>query len=188
MTFSARYGRAVDYAVRAHTGQTRKGTPYPYVAHPIAVSALVIEHGGTEDQAIAALLHDVLEDHGEHHAVEIDAAFGPAVIAIVRSLTDGLPDAAGKKADWKTRKLAYIAHLADTPVDVPLVAAADKAHNAGAITADFAEMGAAVFDKFSASREQTTWYYRSLAEVLSLRLGEDHRLVARLRREIAVWG
>ena len=188
MTFSERYGRAVDYAVRAHTGQTRKGTPHPYVAHPIAVSALVIENGGTEDQAIAALLHDVLEDHGEHHAVEIEAAFGPAVIAIVRSLTDGLPDAAGKKADWKTRKLAYIAHLADTPADVPLVAAADKAHNAGAITADFAEIGAAVFDKFSASRAETNWYYRSLADVLGQRLGEEHRLVTRLRREIAVWG
>ena len=188
MTFSERYGRAVDYAVRAHTGQTRKGTPHPYVAHPIAVSALVIEHGGSQDQAIAALLHDVLEDCGEHHATEIEAQFGPAVIAIVRGMTDGLPDASGAKPPWKARKQAYIAHLAEAADAVALVAAADKAHNAGAISADHAAMGEAVFDKFTASRAETVWYYRSLAEVLSARLGPEHRLVARLAREIAVWG
>jgi len=188
MQFSARYSAAVAYAVRAHEGQVRKGTPHPYVAHPIAVSALVIEHGGTEDQAIAGLLHDVLEDCGEHHATEIEAQFGPGVIAIVRGMTDGLPDASGAKPPWKARKEAYVAHLAEAPDAVALVAAADKAHNAGAITADHAAMGEAVFDKFTASSAETVWYYRSLARVLAERLGPDHRLVARLEREIVVWG
>jgi (p)ppGpp synthase/HD superfamily hydrolase len=187
MTFSERYGRAVDYAVRAHTGQTRKGTPHPYVAHPIAVSALVIEHGGSQDQAIAALLHDVLEDCGEHHAVAIEDQFGSGVLEIVRAMTDGVPDEHGEKPPWKARKEAYIQHLADAPQSVALVAAADKAHNAGAISADHAEMGDAVFEKFKASKQETVWYYRALADVLAARLGPDHRLVTRLGREIAIF-
>ena len=188
MQFSARYSEAVAYAVSAHEGQTRKGTPHPYIAHPIAVSALVIEHGGSEDQAIAGLLHDVLEDCGEHHAAEIEARFGSQVIEIVTSMTDSLPDKNCQKPPWKTRKEAYIAHLADAAAPVALVAAADKAHNAGAISADFAAMGEAVFDKFTASKAETVWYYRSLAAVLSSRLGADHRLVTRHHREVAIWG
>ena len=182
-----RYGEAVAYAIGAHEGQTRKGTPHPYVAHPIAVSALVIEHGGSEDQAIAALLHDVLEDCGEHHAAEIENRFGSGVIEIVRAMTDGVHDETGAKPPWKARKEAYIWHLAEAPPSVALVAAADKAHNAGAISADHAEMGDQVFAKFKASKEETVWYYRSLAEVLAARLGPEHRLVTRLCREIAIF-
>ena len=94
---SDKYPEAVGYAAAAHARQLRKGTNIPYVSHPIAVSALVVEHGGNEVQAIAALLHDVLEDCGAHHGPVIAARFGADVLRIVEGLTDGLPDHRGVK-------------------------------------------------------------------------------------------
>jgi len=175
-----RYAEAVAYACAAHRGQVRKGSETPYVAHPLAVSALVLQYGGDEDQAIAALLHDVLEDCGEKHALEIEAHFGPRVLGIVRACTDGV---AGEKAPWRQRKVAYIDHLQHVHEDALLVSLCDKLHNASAIHADLLRHGAAVFDRFTADADGTVWYYDSLAKVFQRRLS-GHPAVAALRREV----
>ena len=181
------YADAVTYAAKAHAGQVRKGTDIPYISHPIAVSALVIESGGSENQATAALLHDVLEDCGAHHASEISNRFGPDVLRIVEGLTDSVPNQNGEKPEWRPRKEAYLAHLAEAPLDVVLVSACDKVHNATAIADDYASIGDAVFDRFSEPREKTIWYYRELGRVLSTRLGADHRLVAKFDAAVRRW-
>jgi len=128
-----RLGQALALAVQAHDGQVRKGTAIPYIAHPMGVASIALEFGATEDQAIAALLHDALEDGGPHYAPLIEAQFGPGVLALVQACTDGVPDASGAKADWGERKRSYLAHLAEAPSEVLLVSGADKLHNARAI-------------------------------------------------------
>jgi (p)ppGpp synthase/HD superfamily hydrolase len=185
--FTARYGEALTYAAGAHDGQLRKGTSIPYIHHPVAVSALVIEHGGTEDQAIAGLLHDVLEDCGGEHGIEIERRFGEDVLRIVQGLTDGVADSTGRKPEWRDRKELYLAHLSSAPDEVVLVSAADKLHNAMAISEDHAEIGDQVFDRFRASKSETIWYYQSLTARFGERLGQDHRLVRRLGAAMIGW-
>jgi len=187
LALSDRYADAVTYAADAHAGQTRKGTAIPYISHPIAVSALVIEHGGSEVQAIAALLHDVLEDCGAHHRPVIAKRFGAGVLSIVEGLTDGLPDANGEKPPWRQRKEAYLAHLAATPAEIVLVSACDKVHNATAIADDHAVIGEKVFERFSQPKASTVWYYRELARVIAERLGAGHRLVGKLEAALQRW-
>jgi (p)ppGpp synthase/HD superfamily hydrolase len=187
LALSDRYAKALAYAVDAHSGQVRKGTAIPYISHPIAVSALVIEHGGSEGQAIAALLHDVLEDCGAHHRPSIAERFGDEVLSIVEGLTDGLPDANGEKPPWRQRKEAYLAHLATTPSEIVLVSACDKVHNATAIADDHAVIGEKVFERFSQPKAGTVWYYRELARVIAERLGADHRLVGKLDAAVRRW-
>jgi GTP pyrophosphokinase len=182
-----RYSEAVGYAAKVHARQTRKGTTIPYISHPIAVSALVIEHGGTEVQAVAALLHDVLEDGGAHHGPEIAARFGQDVLTIVEALTDGVPDAHGAKPAWRERKEKYLTHLERADIDVVLVSACDKLHNAIAIADDHAVLGDQVFDRFSQPKASTVWYYRELARVISGRLGVDHSLVRKLGGSLNRW-
>lgn len=167
-----RLGQALALAVQAHDGQMRKGTTIPYIAHPMAVASIALEFGASEDQAIAALLHDALEDGGPHYAPLIEAQFGTAVLALVQACTDGLPDASGAKADWGERKRAYLAHLAEAPAEVLLVSGADKLHNARAIVSDLITIGPDVFKRFKAGREGregTLWYYRALADVFARR-------------------
>ena len=164
-----RLGQALALAVQAHDGQVRKGTAIPYIAHPIGVASIALEFGATEDQAIAALLHDALEDGGPHYAPLIEAQFGPGVLALVQACTDGVPDASGAKADWGERKRSYLAHLAEAPSEVLLVSGADKLHNARAIVSDLITLGPDVFKRFKAGREGTLWYYRALADLLSQR-------------------
>lgn len=164
-----RIANALALAVEAHDGQKRKGTNIPYVAHPMAVAAIALDYGATEDQAIAALLHDVLEDGGAHYAPIIRERFGEAVLAIVEGCTDGVPDAQGKKADWQERKQHYLDHLGTTTAEIILVSGADKLHNARAIVSDLQSLGAEVFDRFTAKREGTLWYYRQLAGIFSRR-------------------
>ncbi len=201
---SERLDAALAYARRAHAGQVRKGTTIPYVAHPMAVAALVLEHGGDEDQAIAALLHDVVEDcepfaDGVPHAEAIRNAFGARVAAMVLACTDatlsakaderGAEDAEARRAGWYARKRAYLAHLGETDEDARLVSACDKLHNAGAIHADLLRLGPVVFERFNAGREGTLWYYRQLVErfaglgspvagALDRTVGEIERLAA----------
>lgn len=169
-----RFTRAVDYARIAHAAQVRKGTTIPYLTHLLAVAALVIEHGGSEDQAIAGLLHDLIEDCGEAHEPIIRAQFGNAVADIVLACTDGtadgkanITDAEARKRDWTERKRAYLAHLAEASDEVLLVSACDKLHNARAIVGDLEDprVGMQVFDRFKSGRDGTLWYYRSLCEV-----------------------
>ncbi len=160
-----RLAQGLALALQAHQGQLRKGTSIPYISHPLAVAAIALEHGADEDQAIAALLHDAVEDGGEVYAERIAQAFGPRVAEIVAGCTDGVPDAQGRKEDWAPRKQRYLAHLALASDDVLLVSGADKLHNARAIVSDLQHSGQAVFERFSASQSQTLWYYEELAKV-----------------------
>jgi GTP pyrophosphokinase len=172
---------ALDYAADAHQDQPRKGTTIAYLSHLLGVASLVIEHGGSEAQAIAGLLHDVVEDCGAHREAEIRERFGDSVANMVMACTDGVPDEAGKKPEWRARKEAYLRHLReDVSHDALLVSACDKLHNARAIAAD-AAAGHAVFDRFTASREDTLWYYRQLLEVFETRMGSDSSLPIELR-------
>jgi (p)ppGpp synthase/HD superfamily hydrolase len=173
-----RFIRAVDYARIAHAAQVRKGTTIPYITHLLSVATLVIEHGGSEDQAIAGLLHDLIEDCGEAHEPIIRAQFGDTVADIILACTDGTAegkashaDAEAIKRDWTERKHAYLEHLADAPDDVLLVSACDKLHNARAIVQDLEnpEVGMAVFARFKGGVKGTLWYYHQLAEILARR-------------------
>jgi (p)ppGpp synthase/HD superfamily hydrolase len=173
-----RFTRAVDYARIAHAAQMRKGTPIPYITHLLAVATLVIEHGGSEDQAIAGLLHDTIEDCGHGHEAMIRAQFGDAVADIVLACTDGtaegkstLVDAEAKRRDWTTRKLTYLAHLAEAPDAVLLVSNCDKLHNARAIMRDLEnpDVGVAVFDRFTSGPAGTLAYYESLSSIFLAR-------------------
>lgn len=172
-----KFNEALLLAMEAHEKQIRKGTnnelgiAVPYITHPVAVAALVVRYGGNEDQVIAALLHDVLEDgHASIDWVARVAVFGERVLKIVQGCTDGVPDAkTGDKAPWKVRKEEYLAHLVNATDDVLLVSACDKLNNLQAIHLDLVETGIAVFDRFSASREGVLWYYRTLCEIFKKR-------------------
>lgn len=176
--FTERFVAALALAVEAHDGQLRKGTQIPYVSHPMAVASLALEFGADEDQAIAALLHDVLEDGGPDYAPRIQASFGARVLALVQACTDGVADRTGAKPPWAQRKQAYLAHLADAPDEVLLVSGADKLHNARAIVADLQQVGPAVFQRFKAGRDGTLWYYQSLAQVFAKREAKAAPLLA----------
>jgi len=171
-----RFNQALLLATQAHGGQIRKGTEnalgiaVPYITHPVAVAALVVRYGGDEDQAIAGLLHDVLEDGGPQWAGPIQSQFGDRVLGMVQACTDGMPDATGQKPPWKERKVAYLAHLAESSGDALLVSACDKLHNLSCIVADVQDIGDAVFERFTASKDQTIWYYTELAGVLTDRV------------------
>lgn len=164
-----RIGRALALAVKAHAGQKRKGTEIPYLAHPMGVASIALDHGADEDQAIAALLHDAVEDGGEHFAEIIRVQFGDRVADIVAGCTDGVPDASGVKEAWLPRKERYIAHLRESSDDVLLVSGSDKLHNARAIVEDLLNVGRAVFDRFTATPDQTIWYYETLSEIFTER-------------------
>jgi (p)ppGpp synthase/HD superfamily hydrolase len=164
MTDTARLSDAFAYAARIHAAQRRKGTDIPYISHLMAVAGLVLEHGGDEDPAIAALLHDAIEDCGAEHEAEIASRFGPRVAAIVRDCTDADVQ---PKPPWRVRKEAYLAHLAQVPRDSLLVSAADKLHNARAIVADLRTHGPAMMSRFNGGLDGTLWYYRSLADAFA---------------------
>jgi len=176
MSHDDRFGRALSLAHEAHWNQKRKGTDIPYISHPMTVSALTLEYGGDEDQAIAALLHDAIEDGGAEYAARIGEAFGPRVLAIVQDCTDSTAESKAaaqtsgqKRLDWKARKLAYLARLRDKPSTAPslLVTACDKLHNARAILADFRQQGEPLFNRFTAGRDGTLWYYGQLAAIFA---------------------
>ena len=164
-----RFAQAMALAIEAHDGQKRKGTDIPYLAHPMAVASIALEYGADEDQAIAALLHDAVEDGGAPYASRIRTQFGDRVADIVAGCTDGVPDVRGHKPPWTTRKQAYLDHLKLAHDDVLLVSGSDKLHNARAIVEDLLNIGMKVFDRFSASKEQTLWYYDSLAAIFESR-------------------
>jgi hypothetical protein len=163
-----RFEQALTYAFRAHREQARKGTDIPYVGHLLAVTSLVIEDGGDEDQAIAALLHDAVEDQGGTPRLEdIRVHFGPRVAAIVEACSD--TDAVGEKPPWRQRKETYLEHLKVAPLEVLRVSAADKLHNARAVLADYKSVGEGLWSRFNASRDEILWYYASLVRVFRRR-------------------
>jgi (p)ppGpp synthase/HD superfamily hydrolase len=165
----------VLYATHVHGGQVRKGTSTPYVAHLLAVAATVLEYGGDEDLAIAALLHDSAEDQGgEARLEDVRNRFGKRVARIVEACSDSLANTAKgePKADWLERKKAYLAHLQKADDDILRVSLADKVHNARAILRDLRkrDVGEVVWTRFSQPKDQTLWYYRSLADIFCERL------------------
>ena len=192
-TLSRRFSDAVDYARIAQADQVRKGSGIPYIYHLLAVSSLVLEYGGSEDQAIAGLLHDVLEDCGSHHETAIRDRFGDVVAAIVLDCTDGTAEGKAvaatpeaKRADWWARKLDYLAHLQGEPEASLLVSGCDKLHNARAIVQDMETpgVGMAVFDRFTGGRDGTLRYYESIGRLLAARnapmAGPFEAVVARM--------
>src|SRR6266566_4824103 len=164
MALSSRFEEALVFATRLHAGQRRKGTAIPYISHLLGVTSIVLEQDGNEDEAIAALLHDAIEDQGGAATrEEIRRRFGNTVVAIVNGCTDAevVP-----KPPWRRRKEAYIAHLRDAPASVRLVSAADKLHNARAILADYRSVGESLWKRFHGGKTGTLWYYRTLVDVL----------------------
>ena len=171
-----RFERAFLYASQVHGGQLRKGTQSPYIAHLMAVAATVIEYGGGEDQAVAALLHDAAEDHGGlARLADIEARFGGRVARIVEHLSDNIIDGREDTLPWRERKEAYLKALKTHPEESVLVSLADKVHNARATLRDFRKQGVGdkVWDRFRRPREQTLWYYNALAEIFLERCAGD---------------
>jgi GTP pyrophosphokinase len=164
MILSNRFEEALLFATTLHAGQLRKGTAVPYIAHLLAVTAIVLENDGNEDEAIAALLHDAIEDQGgDSTRQEIRRRFGNTVVEIVDGCTDS---DVYPKPPWRARKEAYIAHLRAASPSVRLVASADKLHNARAVLADYRTLGETLWLRFHGGREGTLWYYRSVTDTL----------------------
>jgi len=154
--------RAFVFAAEKHAGQTRKASTIPYIAHLMGVASLVLEAGGDEDLAIAALLHDVVEDCGGAPMLqEVQRRFGKRVAKVVEGCTDTdeFP-----KPPWRERKESYLRHLREADQDTRLVSAADKLNNVRSILADHREIGDSVWARFNGGREGTLWYYRALLD------------------------
>jgi (p)ppGpp synthase/HD superfamily hydrolase len=176
----ARFNEAFLFAAEKHASQTRKKTDVPYISHLMSVASLVLEAGGGEDEGVAALLHDVVEDCGGHPVLEeIRQRFGDRVANIVEGCTDAYTT---PKPPWKQRKLEYLEVLRRADEDVRLVSAADKFHNVRSILADYRREGDSVWERFSGRRDGTLWYYRAVLDVL--RQGKANRLVDELERVV----
>lgn len=190
-----RYKEALQFAAEVHEGHTKKGTEVSYLSHLLSVSALVMENDGDEDEAIAGLLHDSVEDRGDSYQTrckadpptgrgalkhDIGTLFGPRVRDLVMHCTDdeylpeGRPAPKGTPEEWKERKRAYIERLAkQLDTGALRVSCADKLHNARAILVDYETLGDEVWQRFRAkSKAQQLWYYKSLSDILTIRAGE----------------
>lgn len=165
MILSPRFREALDYATTLHAGQVRKGSQAPYISHLLGTAAIVLEYGADEDEAIAALLHDAVEDQGgAATGVEIRRRFGPRVAQIVAGCTDADTT---PKPPWRPRTEAYLAHLETADASVHLVSAADKLYNARSIVADYRVVGESIWERFTGRKSGTLWYYRKVANVLA---------------------
>ncbi|MCC6224151.1 MAG: HD domain-containing protein [Thermoleophilia bacterium] len=163
-----RFEEALTFAARVHRGQLRKVTTVPYAAHLLAVAALVLEDGGSEEKTIAALLDDAPEDQGGlGRLADIEARFGAPVAEIVAGCSDTFET---PKPEWERRKRQYLGRLETEPEAVLRVSLADKLHNARAILRDYEADGDAVFEKFNASKDKRLWFYGEMAEIFAERL------------------
>lgn len=163
MKLSKRFPEALSYSFLLHRNQERKGSGVPYVAHILAVASLVLDHRGDEDEAIAALLHDAVEDQGgEQTAADIRRVFGDRVADIVIGCSDSLSTT---KPPWRERKQQYLAHLETASPSVQLVSSCDKLHNARCILEDYLCEKEALWERFTGGREGVLWYYRALANM-----------------------
>ena len=187
MLLSPDFAEALTFAAHLHSAQTRKGTEIPYISHLLSVAGLVIEFGVTEDEAIAALLHDAVEDQGGQLTLErIRRRFGSAVADIVEVCSD--TDVEPKPA-WRPRKEAYLAHIGHASGSARLVSVADKLHNATAILRDYRRLGEGLWERFNGGKDGTLWYYRSLVEAYKAVgphpiLDELDRVVSELEAEV----
>ena len=181
MAMSDRLVSAFALACRIHCGQQRKGSGVPYITHPMGVAALVGEYGGDEEEIIAALLHDVVEDGGGLNALaEIREQFGERVARIVEACSDAVSK---PKPPWLKRKEAFISRIESAPPDVRLVATADKLHNARSTLRDVAAEGDGVWERFSGKRHGTLWYYPAVTEALGA--GWSHPVLGALEDAVA---
>lgn len=179
MELSPRFTDALHYALQAHGRQTRKGKGTPYFAHLMGVAALVLEDGGDEDQAIAALLHDAPEDQGGREMLDdIRRRFGEQVAQIVEGCTDTFET---PKPAWRPRKERYIEHLRHAPANIRRVSLADKLYNAQSLLADLLRDGEGVWRRFTASKAQTMWYYQTLVAVFNSDGAQDGPMAAELK-------
>jgi GTP pyrophosphokinase len=182
-----RFQEAVRYAAEAHQGQERKGTGVPYLSHLLGVTSIVLDAGGTEDEAIAALLHDAAEDQGGRERLEdIRRRFGATVARIVEACTDSWDT---PKPPWGDRKKAYVEHATHLAPDELRVSAADKVHNAYAILRDLRTHGEEVWKRFKAPPDDVIWYYRTLVQSFRTSGGgplvdELDRIVRGIEREM----
>lgn len=188
MELGTRYVDALQFAAVLHREQIRKGSGVPYVSHLLSVSALALEHGANEDEAIAALLHDAVEDQGgEATRLVIEQRFGATVAGIVMGCTDAV---ASPKPPWRARKEAYLAALPGKSRSIRLVSSCDKLHNARSILGDLRTDGEALWSRFTGGRDGTLWYYRALVvafEAAPDRIGpvdELARTVAEIDRAV----
>jgi (p)ppGpp synthase/HD superfamily hydrolase len=173
-----RLQRAFRYAAEKHAGQTRKQTAVPYLSHLMAVTSLVLEGGGDEDIAIAALLHDVVEDCGGMPRLrEVHKMFGTRVAKIVEGCTDSFVD---PKLPWIVRKKEYLERLKHENAETRLVSASDKLHNVRTVIADYRQDGESIWKRFSGGRDGTLWYYRALSDEF------QRRKTNRITRELAI--
>jgi len=186
-----RFDVALQFASGLHHQQARKDVSIPYIAHLMAVCALVLEAGGDEDQAIAALLHDAVEDQGGLPTLDtIRHLFGDRVADAVESCSDSTASDPTKKLPWRERKEKYLAHLRSTKnEDALLVAVADKLHNARAILSDYREQGERLWGRFNAPKTDQLWLYGRLVETFQqtaapkVLVGELERVVKELEEE-----
>lgn len=173
--YSPRIDDALQFTADAFRAVARKGSRVPYLTHLLQVMVTVGEHGGDEDQLIAALLHDYLEDIPGADATMLRARFGERVVRMVEALSDAT---AQPKPPWEDRKRRYLQALAREPDEVKLISAADKLHNAASLDRDLSTLGAEVWSRFNAPMERSLWYYRAV--VAALRHGWSHRIVDEL--------
>ena len=160
----SRFNEALQYATELHAGQVRKVGGEPYAAHLLAVAAIALEYGANEDEAIAALLHDAIEDQGGAVVGEkIRNRFGKEVAEIVEGCSDANTT---PKPPWQDRKEAFLTRLEDASPSIRLVVAADKLHNVRSLLRGFRQQGQAIWKQFKGGREKTLWYYRAVVETL----------------------
>lgn len=186
-----RFDNALQFAHGVHRSQPRKDTTIPYVSHLLSVAGLVLESGGDEDLAIAALLHDAVEDaedmSGEEMSDRIRAKFGDRVADIVDGCSDAKSSPGGSKPPWRSRKEAYLEHLRSAPHDVLRVSIADKVHNARSIATDQDRFGEELWKRFSSTSEESRWYYTSLRDIYKERISDSY-LIKELDIAIArIW-
>ena len=161
--FGPKFDEALLLAHELHRHDIRKGTGKPYISHLLGVCSLVVDYGGDEEMAIAALLHDAVEDHGGLPMLErIREEFGKRVAHIVDGCTDSYAVDPALKKPWRERKEAYIARVPQEDADVRLVSAADKLYNARTLVRDLRKHGVASLDRFNGGRKDTVWYYDEL--------------------------
>jgi (p)ppGpp synthase/HD superfamily hydrolase len=168
MVLTKRFQEAMVYACELHARQKRKGSSVPYIAHLLGTTSIALEFGANEDEAIAALLHDAIEDQGgDNTRQDIKKRFGETVVMIVNGCTDS---DTFFKPPWRLRKEAYLAHLQDASPSVCLVSASDKLHNARSILQDYRQLGEKLWSRFNGGREGTLWYYQNLVETFRCRV------------------
>jgi len=173
---TTRFDHALLFAAQVHRDQDRKKSGIPYLSHLLGVASIVMDYGGDEDMAIAALLHDAVEDHGGRPMLNvIEQIFGPRVAKIVDGCTDSYVEDPKKKEPWEKRKVRYLHRVRHEDAETRFVSAADKLYNVRAVLRDLRYDGEIAFSRFSAPKAKTLWYYRSLVREYRLG-GVTHRL------------